>query len=108
MLDGVLFGTSRACDHFLHVSSTYPIQGGESGKESRPFDLAWARLMRDRCRAAGTAYFLKQLGDAAHEGGRPYRCRVRKGVNPAEWPDDLHVREWPARLTESVEQREVE
>ncbi len=83
------------------------IQGGESGRDSRPFDLAWARLMRDRCRTAGTAYFLKQLGDAAHEGGRPYRCRVRKGVNPAEWPDDLHVRKWPARLIESIEQREA-
>jgi hypothetical protein len=63
--------------------------------------------MRDRCRTAGTAYFLKQLGDAAHEGGRPYRCRARKGGDPDEWPDDLRVREWPPRLTESIEQREA-
>ena len=75
------------------------IQGGESGKDSRPFDLAWARLMRDRCRTAGTAYFLKQLGDAAIDGGRAYHCRARKGGDPDEWPTELRVREWPAGMT---------
>jgi protein gp37 len=72
------------------------VQGGESGPASRPFDLVWARLMRDRCRPAGAAYFLKQLGDAATDGARPYRCRARKGDDPTEWPDDLGIREWPA------------
>jgi protein gp37 len=39
------------------------IQGGESGGGSRPFDLAWARLLRDQCEDAGVAYFFKQAGD---------------------------------------------
>jgi hypothetical protein len=57
--------------------------------------------MRDRCRTAGTAYFLKQLGDAAIDGGRAYRCRARKGGDPDEWPTELCVREWPAGMTAS-------
>jgi protein gp37 len=36
------------------------IQGGESGPGYRMMDLDWARGMRDRCRAAGVAYFFKQ------------------------------------------------
>jgi hypothetical protein len=55
--------------------------------------------MRDRCRTAGTANFLKQLGDAAIDGGRAYHCRARKGGDPDEWPTELCVREWPAGMT---------
>lgn len=38
------------------------IVGGESGKKARTFDLAWARSLRDQCRAAGVAFFFKQAG----------------------------------------------
>lgn len=38
------------------------IQGGESGIGARPFDISWAHSLRDQCKAAGVAYFLKQLG----------------------------------------------
>lgn len=38
------------------------LQGGESGPNARPFDIAWARYTRDQCRAAGVLYHLKQLG----------------------------------------------
>ncbi len=38
------------------------IVGGESGSRARPMDLAWARDIRDQCRALGVAFFLKQLG----------------------------------------------
>lgn len=81
------------------------VQGGESGANSRLFDLAWARLMRERCRAAGTAFFMKQLGAAPVDEGRPYRVRDRKGADPAEWPADLHVREWPASRSVTAPQR---
>lgn len=40
------------------------ICGGESGPGYRPMDMQWARDIRDRCVAAGIAYFHKQ--DAAH------------------------------------------
>jgi protein gp37 len=38
------------------------IAGGESQPRCRPADLAWFRDLRDQCRRAGTAFFLKQLG----------------------------------------------
>jgi protein gp37 len=38
------------------------IQGGESGGNPRPFDIAWARSLRDDCAKAGVAYFFKQAG----------------------------------------------
>lgn len=38
------------------------VAGGESGPKSRPMHPDWARDLRDRCAAAGTAYFFKQWG----------------------------------------------
>jgi protein gp37 len=37
------------------------IQGGESGRGARPFDLAWADSMIGHCHRLGVPYFLKQL-----------------------------------------------
>ena len=37
------------------------IQGGESGHHKRPFDIEWARSMRDECKALGVPYFFKQI-----------------------------------------------
>jgi len=46
------------------------IVGGESGPRRRPFDVAWARQVRDTCRRAGKAFFFKQHGGRTHaEGG---------------------------------------
>ena len=47
-----------------------------------------------QCRAAGTPVFVKQLGGKA-VGLPEGRLRHRKGADPAEWPEDLRVREWP-------------
>lgn len=38
------------------------IVGGESGHGARPFDIAWARSIRDQCREAEVPCFVKQLG----------------------------------------------
>jgi protein gp37 len=38
------------------------IVGGESGHGARPMDLAWARTVRDQCRAAGVIFNFKQTG----------------------------------------------
>jgi len=80
------------------------IAGGESGPKARPFDLAWARSLRDQCAAAGAPYFLKQLGgnlsdadlsECARAVGR--RMQDRAGADPAEWPADLQgCRAYPA------------
>jgi protein gp37 len=94
------------------------IQGGESGPHARAFDVAWARRMRDQCKAAGAAYFLKQLGRLAYDsdtakptgrfrthpqaGHRQYEVTARKlrladgaGADPSEWPEDLRVQQFP-------------
>jgi protein gp37 len=69
------------------------IVGGESGHGARRMDLAWARDIRDACKDAGVAFFMKQLGEVA---ARELGCRDRKGGDPSEWPADLRVREMPA------------
>ena len=38
------------------------VVGGESGKDARPMDPAWVRGVRDKCVAAGIAFFFKQWG----------------------------------------------
>jgi protein gp37 len=72
--------------------------GGESGKprkKARPYDAQWARVLRDRCRAAGVSFFMKQLGSVAADRGRPLTTRHYAGADPEEWPADLRVREYP-------------
>lgn len=55
------------------------VAGGESGVKSRVRDMdpAWPRAIRDACKAAGTAFYMKQM---AHK---------------APIPDDLMIREYP-------------
>jgi protein gp37 len=40
----------------------WAIVGGESGPRARPMMEVWVSEIRDRCRAAGTAFFFKQWG----------------------------------------------
>ncbi|HPA21479.1 MAG TPA: DUF5131 family protein [Verrucomicrobiae bacterium] len=71
------------------------IGGGESGKRARPLDIRWARDLRDRCRDAGVAFFMKQCGSNPVESGRPLEMKDDHGGDPDEWPEDLRVREMP-------------
>jgi len=80
------------------------IVGGESGPKARRFDIEWARLIRDDCRAAAVAFFMKQLGAKPYDSQGPVvdGTRVtevatcdRKGSDPAEWPEELRIREVP-------------
>jgi len=88
------------------------ICGGESGPGARPFNLAWAESLLAQCRAAGVPFFMKQLGSAPvrnnvdfqgdagitskKQSTSGFKCRDRKGGDPAEWPESLRVREFPA------------
>ena len=84
---------------------SWVIVGGESGPKARPFDLAWARSIVAQCRAAGVPVFVKQLGArptlhgySRREGDYDLdleRIHHPAGADPAEWPEDLRVRQMP-------------
>lgn len=68
------------------------IVGGESGPGARPMDLDWVRSIIGQCQEHGIPLFVKQLGTAwAKENG----AKHAKGGDPAEWPRDLRIRQWP-------------
>lgn len=60
------------------------IVGGESQDGAREMDAEWPRGIRDQCRAAGVAYFMKQMGGAHNKRGRL-----------EDLPGDLRIREFP-------------
>lgn len=60
------------------------IQGGESGHHKRPFNLDWARSMRDECAALGVPYFFKQIDKIQ------------------QIPADLQVRNFPTETVSSA------
>lgn len=78
------------------------IVGGESGPGARPCDVEWIDSIRDQCKAAGVACFIKQLGSRVMRcdpslGVVPIDLRHSKGGDMSEWPKNLRVRQWPER-----------
>jgi protein gp37 len=90
------------------------IIGGESGPQARPCNVEWVGSMVQQGQMAGVATFVKQLGfrpitNEATPDGWPVGTKLvartienavvslcdKKGGDPAEWPNDLRVREWP-------------
>lgn len=96
------------------------IVGGESGPKARPCDVAWIRSIVLQCKAAEVPVFVKQLGAVPVMSEAEWRAASTtamlnhrndklapagsgfvpllvssKGGDPAEWPEDLRVREWP-------------
>ncbi len=73
------------------------ILGGESGPHARPFTLGHAKDVVRQCHAAQIAVFVKQLGarPVNREGEPCPHIKHRKGADPAEWPAELRVREFP-------------
>jgi protein gp37 len=71
------------------------IVGGESGPYAEPFDLAWAYDLKEQCRKAGTALFLKQLGAKPIESGQPLKLKDPHGGDWNEWPEGLRIRQFP-------------
>ncbi len=83
------YGKGRARLNQIH----WVIQGGESGGQARPFDLDWARHARDLCADAGVPYFFKQTG--ANVVGALESEVHGAGDDPAWWPEDLRVQQFP-------------
>lgn len=124
------FDTNDGLQRGMMTVTTEPkldwvIVGGESGPGARPFDIAWARSIRDQCKAAGVACYVNQLGsnpqeiaypqfvtdheaenwmaadwtriweNSANHWRRYIRLKDNKGGDVAEWPEDLRIREVP-------------
>lgn len=120
------FSDDGGCPGHRVPTLDWVIVGGESGPGARPCDVAWIRSIVEQCRAARVPAFVKQLGAVPIDGAgraplstisRSRRGTVdgaiaddggdaqtwdriplanRKGNDPAEWPSDLRVREFPA------------
>lgn len=74
-------GDEAICWGGLH----WVICGGESGPKARPMREQWATSLRDQCKAAGVAFFMKQMGGTKSKRG-----------DLTDIPSGLHHREFPA------------
>lgn len=79
------------------------IVGGESGAHARQCSVEWIDDILHQCRQARVPCFIKQLGkNSGHNPEGTYFQRIgfihSKGGDPAEWPDNLRVREMPEVL----------
>lgn len=90
-------GESIGMPHRIH----WVIVGGESGPGSRPCNVEWIRSVVRQCATAGVPRFVKQLGSKAMTAPMKWflsggtEVTDPKGGDPAEWPTDLRVRQFP-------------
>ncbi|MFQ5729314.1 MAG: DUF5131 family protein [Waddliaceae bacterium] len=61
------------------------IVGGESGPKARPMQVEWVRSIRDQCRVANVAFFMKQGSQANWPKYKDFDL----------FPEDLQIREYP-------------
>ena len=61
------------------------IVGGESGPKARPMKEAWALALRDRCLAAGVAFWFKQWGAWGPDGVRRDKTANGKRLAGRTW-----------------------
>lgn len=71
---------------------SWVIVGGESGPHAREMKLEWALNIIAECKEAGVAVHFKQTGDVL---ARKLGLKDRSGKNPAEWPAELRIQEFP-------------
>jgi protein gp37 len=65
-------------------SVDWVIVGAETGPGARPCEMEWIHLVIQQCWAASVPCFVKAIGPA------------KRDKDPATWPKDLRVRQWPA------------
>lgn len=111
------------------------IVGGESGKDARVFEPEWARSTIRQGKESGVPVFVKQMGakpqEIAYPAGvtdgekarwhadgwtliheqhashwrRYWHFNDRAGADPAEWPADLRVQQFPSAVAAVVDRR---
>jgi protein gp37 len=101
MHDSICFETlddiGCICSKPREVHLDWIIVGGESGGEARPCETNWIRSIVRQCKAAGVACFVKQVGAFPRfdRDEATNFVRDKKGGDPAEWPEDLRIRQMP-------------
>jgi len=76
---------------FTHAKLDWVIIGAESGRRGRrPCKLEWVRSLVEQCQKADVACFVKQID-----------IDGKLSKDPAEWPADLRVQEYPKPLEEN-------
>ncbi len=102
------------------------VVGGESGPKARPFNVRMIPRLIEQFSAAGVPLFVKQLGSrpierygyletpcsgngcgdgdwcSAHSA-RPLKLKHKKGADPAEWPEGMHVQQRAPEITREQE-----
>lgn len=81
------------------------IVGGESGIKSRPCHINWIRAVVAQCKLAKVSVFVKQLGahvwmqnpNSNFDSEIRVYLKNKKGGDIAEFPEDLQIRECPAK-----------
>lgn len=96
---------STTCQRqYMAPGIDWVIVGGESGPKARPCNVEWIRSIVNQCQSAGTACFVKQLGsyplqtlpaNAAGWVNSGVWLKHRSGADPAEWPLEIQVRQFP-------------
>ena len=108
-LDGYAIADSISCSGQERAMLDLVIVGGEGGPNARQMHPDWARSLRDRCAAAGTAFFFKQWGEwAPFPDGAPEADRLpparREFWNRSEGEISLRIGKRAAgRLLDGVE-----
>jgi protein gp37 len=103
MLEPVDLGLFGALPEDKFPSDTLTLQllhwvivGGESGPNARLCGIGWVRSVVEQCQCASVPVFVKQLGSNPLAYFTRFPVKHPKGGDPAEWPEDLRVREFPA------------
>jgi protein gp37 len=74
------------------------IMGGGSDVLAEPFQVEWALSLRQQCREANTAFFLKQLGRHPMFQGAPLNLEDSHGGDWTQWAASWQTREIPKRF----------
>jgi protein gp37 len=74
------------------------IIGGGSDVLAEPFQVEWAMSLRQQCREANTAFFLKQLGKHPQFQGTSLKLEDPHGGDWSQWPAAWRTREIPKRF----------
>jgi protein gp37 len=75
---------------------SWVIQGGESGRKARPFEIAWAVDLSEQCKASHVPYFLKQLGSVVYRDGTRMEFTDNHAGDWSEWPKSIRRRQMPS------------